>query len=154
MIQAYLDRYTGSAVCSKQLYKEALNHPYDEPKQWEIREVNDIMNHCVTGWRYFSNPRIFEGYGRQKAGNAKPRQRALTTGPKKPRRALWKSQSRWSCHFEKSGEKPADCDPVAIPLPGQLPGNSLSLRAFLPSDNQNNQKIKEKVNSNPTARQR
>ena len=66
MIQAYLDRYTGSAVCSKQLYKEALNHPYDEPKQWEIREVNDIMNHCVTGWRYFSNPRIFEGYGRQK----------------------------------------------------------------------------------------
>ena len=43
MIQAYLDRYTGSAVCSKQLFKEALNHPFDEPKQWEIREVNDIM---------------------------------------------------------------------------------------------------------------
>ena len=37
MIQAYLDRYTGSAVCSKQLFKEALNHPFDEPKQWEIR---------------------------------------------------------------------------------------------------------------------
>ena len=66
MIQAYLDRYTGSAVCSKQLFKEALNHPFDEPKQWEIREVNDIMNHCITGWKYFSNPRIFEGYGRQK----------------------------------------------------------------------------------------
>ena len=66
MIQAYLDRFTGSAVCSKQLFKEALNHPFDEPKQWEIREVNDIMNHCITGWRYFSNPRIFEGYGRQK----------------------------------------------------------------------------------------
>ena len=66
MIQAYLDKYTGSMVCSKQLYKEALNHAFDEPKQWEIREVNDIMNHCITGWRYFSNPRIFEGYGRQK----------------------------------------------------------------------------------------
>ena len=66
MIQAYLDRYTGSAVCSKQLFKEALNHPFDEPKQWEIREVNDIMNHGITGWKYFSNPRIFEGYGRQK----------------------------------------------------------------------------------------
>ena len=25
MIQAYLDKYTGSMVCSKQLYKEALN---------------------------------------------------------------------------------------------------------------------------------
>ena len=38
MIQAYLDRYTGGMVCSKQLFKEALNHPFDEPKQWEIRE--------------------------------------------------------------------------------------------------------------------
>lgn len=66
MIQAYLDRFTGEAVCSKQLYREALNHPFDEPKQWEIREVNDIMNHCVTGWRYFPNPRMFSEYGRQK----------------------------------------------------------------------------------------
>ena len=66
MIQAYLDKYTGSMVCSKQLYKEALNHAFDEPKQWEIREVNDIMNHCVTGWNYFSNPRVFPEYGRQK----------------------------------------------------------------------------------------
>ncbi len=66
MIQAYLDRYTGSAVCSKQLFKEALNRTFDEPKQWEIREINEIMNQCVTGWKYFSNPRIFEGYGRQK----------------------------------------------------------------------------------------
>ncbi|WP_390387463.1 VapE domain-containing protein [Blautia wexlerae] len=30
MIQAYLDKYTGSMVCSKQLYKEALNHAFDE----------------------------------------------------------------------------------------------------------------------------
>ncbi len=64
--QAYLDRYTGSMVCSKQLFREALNHPFDEPKQWEIREVNDIMNHCVTGWHHFSNPRMFPEYGRQK----------------------------------------------------------------------------------------
>ena len=28
-IQAYLDKYTGSMVCSKQLYKEALNHTFD-----------------------------------------------------------------------------------------------------------------------------
>ena len=66
MIQAYLDRFTGEAVCSKQLYKEALNHPFDEPKQWEIREINDIMHHCMTGWKYFSNPRMFPEYGRQK----------------------------------------------------------------------------------------
>ena len=28
-----LDKYTGSMVCSKQLYKEALNHAFDEPNQ-------------------------------------------------------------------------------------------------------------------------
>ena len=66
MILAYLDRCTGDVVCSKQLYREALNHPFDEPKQWEIREINEIMNQCVTGWNYFSNPRMFPQYGRQK----------------------------------------------------------------------------------------
>ena len=66
MIQAFLDSYPGDTVCSKQLYKEALNHAFDEPKQWEIREINEIMNQCVTGWKYFSNPRMFTGYGRQK----------------------------------------------------------------------------------------
>ena len=66
MILAYLDRCTSDAVCSKQLYREALNHPFDEPKQWEIREINEIMNQCVTGWNYFSNPRMFPQYGRQK----------------------------------------------------------------------------------------
>ncbi|MXP78936.1 virulence-associated protein E [Lachnospiraceae bacterium WCA-9-b2] len=66
MIQAFLDSYPGDTVCSKQLYKEALNHSFDEPKQWEIREINEIMNQCVTGWKYFSNPRMFAGYGRQK----------------------------------------------------------------------------------------
>ena len=63
MIQAYLDKYTGSMVCSKKLYKEALNHAFDEPKQWEIREINEIMNQSITGWRYFPNPRMFSEYG-------------------------------------------------------------------------------------------
>ena len=58
--------YTGSMVCSKQLYKEALNHAFDEPKQWEIREINEIMNQCIDRWRYFPNPRMFSEYGRQK----------------------------------------------------------------------------------------
>ena len=66
-IQGFLEHYTGSMVCSKQLYKEALGHDYDEPKQWELREINDIMNNAVTGWRAFSNPRYFpEPYRRQK----------------------------------------------------------------------------------------
>lgn len=66
-IQDYLDNYKGNMVCSKQLYREALGHSYDEPKQWELREINDIMNNAVTGWRAFVNPRYFpEPYRRQK----------------------------------------------------------------------------------------
>ena len=66
MIQGFLDGYSRNMVCSKMLYKEALNHPFDEPKQWEIREINDIMNNSVVGWKQFTNPRHFAGYGRQK----------------------------------------------------------------------------------------
>lgn len=66
LIQAYLETFTGNQVCSKQLYKEALNHAFDEPKQWEIREINEIMNNSVKGWKQFSNPRHFGNYGRQR----------------------------------------------------------------------------------------
>ena len=84
MIQAFLDSFTGTQVCSKQLYAEALNHPYEEPKQWEIREINDIMNNGIDGWMPFSNPRIFGKYGRQKgwernSGNALPATGSETT---------------------------------------------------------------------------
>lgn len=66
LIQSFLDEYKGNQVCSKQLYTEALNHAFDEPKQWEIREINEIMNQCIDRWRYFPNPRMFSEYGRQK----------------------------------------------------------------------------------------
>ena len=66
LIQAFLDNFSGTQVCSKQIYAEALNHPFDEPKQWEIREINEIMNNSVEGWTAFSNPRIFGKYGRQR----------------------------------------------------------------------------------------
>ena len=62
----YLDRFTGTQVCTKQLYREALNHPFDDPKSWEIREINEIMNTAVEGWKAFSNPRHFDRYGRQR----------------------------------------------------------------------------------------
>ena len=63
----YLEKCSDHMVCSKQLYREALGHEYDEPRQWEIREINDIMNNSVTGWKAFSNPRYFRSpYGRQK----------------------------------------------------------------------------------------
>ena len=66
MIMDFLEKFKGDMVCSKQLYKEALNHTFEEPKQWEIREINDIMNNSVVGWKAFKNPRHFLEYGRQR----------------------------------------------------------------------------------------
>ena len=66
LIQSFLDNYNGTQVCSKLIYAEALNHSFDEPKQWEIREINEIMNNSIEGWTAFSNPRIFAKYGRQR----------------------------------------------------------------------------------------
>lgn len=101
MIQAYLDKYTGNTVCSKQLYKEALNHAFDEPKQWEIREINEIMNQCIDRWRYFPNPRMFADYGRQKGWERE--NPATDTCPENLWMVSWKSQSRWRL-FSRSFE--------------------------------------------------
>lgn len=66
LIQSFLDQFIGTQVCSKQIYVEALNHAFDEPKQWEIREINEIMNNSIEGWKPFINPRNFARYGRQR----------------------------------------------------------------------------------------
>ena len=70
-------------VCSKQLFKEDLNHPFDEPKKCEIREVNDIMNHCETGRNYFSNPRVFPEYGRKKGWERETKATDISNGAEK-----------------------------------------------------------------------
>ena len=64
-------------------YTHLLNHPFDEPKQWEIREVNDIMNHVVTVWNYFSNPRVFPEYGRQKGWERETKATDISNGAEK-----------------------------------------------------------------------
>ena len=78
-IQGFLEHYTGNMVCSKQLFKEALGHTYDEPKRWQLHNINEIMNTVVTGWKPFSNPpdvhRIWQAEG---LGTGRFRQR---TGP-------------------------------------------------------------------------
>ena len=66
-IAGYLESYTGKIVCSLQLFAEALNRPYDEPRKWEIGEINTIMNTGFPEWKAFENPRHFpEPYKRQK----------------------------------------------------------------------------------------
>ena len=42
------EHYTGNMVCSKQLFKEALGHTFDEPKRWQLHNMNEIMNTVVT----------------------------------------------------------------------------------------------------------
>lgn len=51
--------------CTKLLFHEALGR-FDEPKMWEIREINDIMNQSVTGWTPYPNPRKYPKYGKQR----------------------------------------------------------------------------------------
>ena len=65
LILDYLEHCQANMVCSRQLYVEALGND-GNPAQWEIREINDIMNNC-SDWIAFSNPRHFpEPYRRQK----------------------------------------------------------------------------------------
>jgi hypothetical protein len=73
-IQNYLDTYKGKIICSLQLYYEALGHAsYEEPKQFEIRDINSIMNNAIVGWKAFNNPRHFpEPYNRQKGWERLP----------------------------------------------------------------------------------
>ena len=67
----YLKKCPDDMVCSRQLFREALGHDYDDPKQWEIREINDIMNNSVTGWRAFPIPGTSAvPMGGRKAGSA------------------------------------------------------------------------------------
>ena len=124
-------------VCSKQLYKEALNHTFDEPKQWEIREINEIMNQCITGWRYFPNPRMFSEYGRQKGWERENPATDSGNPSEKTMDGFVEVAEQMELPFGK-GQHVAP--PVAIPLPVKTP----YFRAFHPYNNQNNRKIKEK----------
>ena len=66
MIQSWLDECLETHVCSMMLYKEALNHENEEPKQWELREINDIMNNSIEGWSPDKQHR-FDKYGQQRS---------------------------------------------------------------------------------------
>lgn len=67
IIQAWLDATTEEYVCSIMIYREALHHDSDEPKQWETREINSIMNESITGWKAIKSTHRFSGdYGIQR----------------------------------------------------------------------------------------
>ena len=65
IIQLWLDELPEDYVCSIMIYKEAFHHEYDTPKDWELKEINNVMNHSIVGWEKVSSHR-FAGYGTQR----------------------------------------------------------------------------------------
>jgi predicted P-loop ATPase len=65
IIQQWLDELSEDYVCSTMIYKEAFFHEYDTPKDWELKEINNIMNNSVIGWKKVSSHR-FSRYGTQR----------------------------------------------------------------------------------------
>lgn len=85
-IYDFMDRYQGDKLCTKQIYKEGLEHTFDEPKQWEIREIYEIVNTGIEkgelpGWRVMDNPRRFKTYGKQRGWERVPVTTAMEAEP-------------------------------------------------------------------------
>ena len=80
IIQAWLDDCTDEYVCSEMIYREALRHEYEEPKQWEIKEINSIMNTCIDGWEKISSHR-FDRYGLQRGWKHKADSQGFSSLP-------------------------------------------------------------------------
>ncbi|MCR5127251.1 MAG: virulence-associated E family protein [Lachnospiraceae bacterium] len=68
IIQEWLDSHDYEYVCSRQIYDLALKREGNDPKQWELKKINDIMNNSIQGWAPVSSHR-FAGttYGTQRA---------------------------------------------------------------------------------------
>ena len=68
IIQIWLDELSENYVCSMMIYKEAFSHEFDTPKDWELKEINKVMNHSIVGWEKVSSHR-FPKYGTQRGWN-------------------------------------------------------------------------------------
>ena len=68
-IQTWLEGWKEDYVCSRQIYDLALGR-FGAPKQWEIREINDIMNNSMDRWERGPHRRI-PGYGLQRTWHRK-----------------------------------------------------------------------------------
>lgn len=70
VIQEWLDHCTYKSVCSIMIYREALGNEYQEPRGWELREINAIMNLKIEGWKKHptTDSKVrFKIYGKQRA---------------------------------------------------------------------------------------
>ncbi len=69
-VYAWLETCGHDKVCTLQIYRECLEHPFDEPKAYEIREIREVVNAGIDsgeiqGWRRYKNARKYPQYGRQ-----------------------------------------------------------------------------------------
>lgn len=70
IIQEWLDTCEHDSVCSVMIYEQALKNEYKEPKAWELKEINEIMNNNIRGWeKHHTKDGVlrFKQYGRQRA---------------------------------------------------------------------------------------
>ena len=66
IIQAFLDDYEDDYVCTKLLFDDAL-HRTGEMKQWESKEIANIMNNAIEGWKQHGTHRFGKEYGIQRS---------------------------------------------------------------------------------------
>ena len=65
-IRNCLTVFQNDPLLSGAIAKNLLTERTDIIKPIGYNRTGTAMNHCVTGWHYFSNPRMFPEYGRQK----------------------------------------------------------------------------------------
>ena len=60
IIQAFLDDYDDDYVCTRILFDDAL-HRTGEMKQWEGKEIANIMNNAIEGWKPHGHTSVRKG---------------------------------------------------------------------------------------------
>ena len=65
-IQGFLDTTPAAWSAPNSYSRRRWVTPMTSRSGWQLHNINEIMNTVVTGWKPFSNPRMFAGYGRQK----------------------------------------------------------------------------------------
>ena len=66
IIQAFLDDYDDDYVCTRIRFDKAL-HRTGEMKQWEGKEIANIMNNAIVGWKPHGTHRFGKEYGIQRS---------------------------------------------------------------------------------------
>lgn len=66
LIQEWLDKYDEDRVCAVQLWREALNHQFDQYSKRDINSIHEIMKNSIDGWHFAGRVRV-GNYGVQRA---------------------------------------------------------------------------------------